>query len=228
MTDTDLNDAPGIISFFETLVDDVSEPTSEYVLLNQGDTLIRHARPWEILKKTDSSKTRISGDDYTTAKALATDFDRPYKLYVGIGQAPLKRVRYEDWLQYKDMGGLYSIDFKNGNLYISNGTWTGTIYHTYIYRPLRLADTADATHIITPVYPEEFWPIYAYKMAEIQMGGVDFDAIASQSLPTWVRSYRDLWDSMVSWDADLKDEDRLSESYADNGLPTIDLGRLGS
>lgn len=216
-----------IIEFFETLITDTLDETAEYVLLNQADVLIRKARPWEILKSEDSSKTRVSGETFLTPKALPSDFDRPYKVFVGDAQLPgLKRLRMEDKRKYQFSAGYYFIDFKNGNLYITNGTWAGTIYNNYIYKPLPLAKTGDATHLDTPVFTD-FLPIYAYKMAEIYMGGIDEDDRSLQAVPQWVRSYRELWDSMIAWDAELKENDLKQEQYQDdNGDQIIDFGRL--
>lgn len=218
-----------IIEFFETLITDTLDADAEMVLLNQADAVIRATRPWEILKSEDSSKTRTSGDTYLTAKAQPSDFHRPYKIYVGDNQLPaLKRIRFEDRRKFQNAAGYYYIDNKNGNLYITNGTWAGTIYNNYIYKPLKLALIADSTHLDTPVFPDDYFPIYAYKMAEIYMGGIDEDDRSVAAVPQWVRTYRELWDAMVTWDAELKENDLLQEQYQDSeSLPVVDLGRMG-
>lgn len=217
-----------IIDFFETLVDDSPDPVSEYVLLNQADAEIRQMRPWEILKTLDSTKTRIAGDTADSAKALPTNFDRPHRVFVGENQtSPLRRVSHQSKKSYAFVAGAYFIDYKNGQLYISGGTQLGTIYNHYLYRPLSLAETADASHLDAPVFPSDFWPVYAYKMAEIQMGGIDFDQIASGSLPTWARAYQRLLDAMTNWDASLKDDgDVLRDTGLEQDLPRPDLGLL--
>lgn len=216
-----------IIAFFETLISDTLDVDAEYALLNQADAVIRATRPWEILKVEDSSKTRVSGETYLTAKALPTDFHRPYKVFIGESQLPgLKRIRFEDRRRYQNSPGYYYIDYKNGNMYITNGTWAGTIYNNYIYKPLKLAKTADTAHLDTPVFPSDYFPIYAYKMAEITMGGIDEDDRSLQSVPQWVRTYRELWDGMVTWDAELKENDLTQEQYQDDVGGVVDLGLL--
>lgn len=217
-----------IVDFFNTLVDDSPDPVAVYALLNQADAQIRAMRPWEILKVTDSSKTRIQGDSIATPKALPTDFDRPHRVFIGENQVPpLRRVANEDKRILGKSAGVYFLDYKNGQMYIGEGTWYGTIYHTYLYRPLKLADTSDATHLDTSVWPSDFFPILAYKMAEIQMGGIDFDQIAAGSLPTWTRTYKDLLDAMVNWDASLKDDGDVYRVGSNEDLPRPDLGLLG-
>lgn len=218
-----------IIEFFETLITDTLDADAEMVLLNQADAVIRAIRPWEILKSEDSTKSRSSGDTFQTAKVQPTDFHRPHKIYIGDNQLPpLKRIRFEDRRKFQNAAGYYCIDFKNGNLYITNGTWTGVIYNTYIYKPLRLALSADATHLNAPVFPSDYYPYYAYKMAEIYMGGIDEDDRSIAAVPQWVKTAKEIWEAMVTWDAELKENDLLQETYQDSeSLPVIDLGRLG-
>lgn len=216
-----------IIAFFRTLVtDEELDDDNALILLNQADAVIRQKRPWEILKKLHSAHTRSSGEDYTSTKALPSGtnatFHRPWKLKVGIGQRPLKRIPFEMLLEYKDVAGIYAIDFANSVYAITGPTWTGTIYHWYLYKP-------DAITLTTnPVFPEDYHPIYGYTMAEIFMGGIDQDERSLASLPQWVKQYRSLWDSMVDWDAELKENDMLNRGYADDDLPQLDIGRLGS
>ncbi len=222
-----MDNNPDIIEFYETLIDDSPDTVSEYVLLNQADAQLRILRPWEILKKLDVTQTRVGGESYLTAKTLPSDFHRPNKLVIGTGQPALKRIRFEEQHVYKTAPGLYFIDFANGQYYITDGTWPGTIYNYYFFNPGKLtADGANSTRI-TPIWPSDYWPMLAYKMAEIQMGGIDFDQIAAGSLPTWVRTYKDLLDGMTNWDAELKDNDILPRGYADDdSVPVMDLGLL--
>lgn len=210
-----------IIDFFETLVSDSSDVDSEYILLNQADAIIRRLRPWEILKKLDSSKTRVDGEDFSSTKTLPADFDRPNKVFVGtLQRPPLKRVRFEDQQMYLHTAGLYLLDYKNQTLAISSATWTGTIYNHYLYKPDKLIATN------TPVFPDDFWPIYAYAMAEIQMGGIDEDDRSVAAVPMWTRTQQKLWDAMISWDADLKDEGDVYRTEGNGDLPPYDLGLL--
>lgn len=228
MSEQLLDENPDIVSFFETIVDDVPDIDSEYILLNQADALIRRARPWEILKKLDSSKSRIDGEDLSSTKSLPADFDRPNKLFVGtLQRPPLKRVRFEEQQMYQNAAGLYMLDYKNSLFAITAPTWTGTIYNHYLYKPARLSSDGANSTLAAPVFPSDFFPIYAYKMAEIQMGGVDFDFISAQSVTQWVRSYKELWDTMISWDGDLKDEGNVFRSEGYEDLPPLDLGLLG-
>lgn len=216
-----------IIEFFETLISDTMDETAEYALLNQVDTIIRKTRPWEILKSEDASKTRVSGETFLNSKVLPVDFDRPYKMFVGDTQLPgLKRLRNEDKRKFRNSSGFYFIDYKNRTYSISSGTQAGTIYNNYIYKPFPLAKDADATHLDTPVFTD-FLHIYAYKMAEVNMGGIDEDDRSLQSVPQWVRSYRELWDAMIAWDAELKENDLYQQQYQDDpGDQIIDLGLL--
>lgn len=222
-----MTDVEDIIDFFETLVSDSPDETSTLVLLNQADAVIRRLRPWEILKKLDSSKTRVAGEDFSSTKALPTDFDRPNKLYVGTTQRPpLKRVRYEEQQIYQNAAGLYLLDYKNQTLAISSPTWTGTIYNHYLYKPAKLTLDGAGNTLTAPIFPDDFWPIYAYAMAAVQMGGIDEDDRSIQAVPQWLRSHAELWNAMVSWDGDLKDEGDVLRSEGDDSLPGLDLGLM--
>lgn len=208
-----------IIDFFETLVTDTLDSVAVLVLINQADAIIRATRPWEILKSEDASKSRSSGDTFLTAKTLPTDFHRPYKFYVGDSQRrPLKRIKFEDRRKFKDSPGFYYIDYKTGNYYITNGTQEGTIYNNYIYKPVAI------TLSTTPVFPSDYWPIYAYCMSKIFMGGIDNDDRSLASVPEWISDKRELWDAMVTWDAELKENDLYQDQYQDSDPLPVDVG----
>lgn len=222
-----MQDNGDIIEYFNELTQDALDEDTAYRLLNQVDALIRNVRPWEILKKLDETKTRSSGDSYTTAKTLPSDFSKPHKLLVGVGQGALKRVPFDEQHIYRNVPGAYFIDFKNGTYYIANGTWTGTIYNYYIYKPARLTSDGASSTLTSPVFPSDFWPYYAIKMAEVFMGGIDQDERSLQSVPQFIRTGKELWDAMIAWDADLKENDLLQRGYReDSAEPIIDLGRL--
>lgn len=210
-----------IITFFETLVkDEELDIVAKYQLLNQADAQIRMWRPWEILKSVDSTKSRSAGEDYTNTKSLPSSFHRPLRLKVGTGHRPLKRVKFENLLEYKDVAGIYAIDFKNAVYAITGTTWTGTIYFWHFYKP----DAIDADS--EPVFPDDYHPIYAYHMAEIWMGGIDQDERSLAAVPQWVKQYAVLKMAMFDWDDELKQNDVMSQSYADEELPDLELGRL--
>lgn len=210
-----------ILDFFETLITDTLDATAKLVLLNQADAIIRATRPWEILKAEDSTKSRSSGDTYLTSKVLPSDFHRPYKLYIGDSvQPPLKRIRFEDRRRFQNSPGFYAIDFKNNLYYITGGSLSGVIYNQYIYKPPVI------TTSVTPVFPSDYWPIYAYCMAKIFMGGIDNDDRSLASVPEWISDKRELWDAMVSWDAELKENDLYQQQYQDSEPQPIDLGLL--
>lgn len=215
--------ASEIITLFYTLVSDEElDTTAAYQLLNQADAVLRQKRPWEILKKRNTSLTRTSGEDWTSSKALPSDFHRPWKLKVGIGQKPLKRIPYDMLQEYKDIAGIYAIDYANNVYYITGPTWTGTIYNHYLYKPDTLVEAG------TPVFPADYHPIYAYTMAEIWMGGIDQDERSIAAVPQWQKQHKALWEAMTDWDAELKEIDLLPRGYADDDLPELDIGRLSS
>ena len=221
-----MTDSQDIIDFFHTLVDDELDSVYVATLLNQADAVIRHLRPWEILKALDTSKTRVEGEDFDSTKALPTDFDRPHLLYVGtLQRPPLKRVRLEEKQMFLNTAGLYLINYKNSTFSISSATWAGTIYQHYFYKPPVLVGGTVAP--VNPVFPSDFWPLWAYAMAEIQSGGTDQDERSLQAVPQWLRTQSKLWEAMTNWDADLKDEGNVYRPGSDESLPPLDLGLLG-
>lgn len=206
---------------FETIVTDTLDSTQEYNLLQQAEGMIENARPWSILTKLDQSQSRGAGDTYLTTKSLPSDFRKPQKLQVGTDQFEYKRIMFEERINFRNVPYYYYIDFVNALFALTGaGGATGTINMWYTYKPAALATSA-----ITPVWPSEFHPILAYKMAEIFQGGIDSDSISQNMSVANNRFYQEMWRAMVAWDADLKENDIEFFGRRDSA-PPLDLGRL--
>lgn len=195
-----------IKTFFENLIDDAWDETATLQLMNQADAVIRSEREWEILKKIDASKTASPGDTYLSMKDLPTDFDRAVSIVpLRVNRTPYLPVRFEEREGFRDTPLRWYIDYRARQFALTGGIGSAqTIYLPYIYKPLDLALSADATHLDAPVWPSQFHVILAYKMAEIHSLSIDTDDIAAKQGPQQLRAYRELLNAMQTWDANLK------------------------
>lgn len=164
-----------IKTLFNSIIDDTVETDFTYNLMNIAKRKIELERNWVWLMAEDSSKTRSSGDIFTTMKTLPSDFGRPVNLFVGtIG--PYIPIPFANRRAYQYQSLRYYIDYKNSQYAICgvDGS-SNTIYFNYIYK------TTDATaanaSTTSPVWPDAH-EYLAYKMAELYLGGTDPDEIS--------------------------------------------------
>lgn len=218
-----------IITAFEGIVSDSLDETLAYQILNMADANIRSMRFWRMLITEDSSKTRSSGETYTSMKAFPSDFHRAKRMDIGTQMPSLKQVMFEQRHRMKDAAGFYYMDHKNSQYGITNGTWAGTIYLFYQYKPGTLVkENAGAGDILSPIFPEDYHMIYPFKMAEIFSSGIDADTTSLQLTPQQDKVYRETLAAMENWDNDLAGEDTYYPDESINPFDQIiDLGRLG-
>lgn len=185
-----------IVDMFNNLVDDEIDSTLVYQLLNNAKNKIEGERPWNMLKKRDSSNTAQVGGDWQTAYSLPSDYSQPINIIVGsLEYIP---VPFEQAVFYKDNGRYYYIDEANSNFYICGSPATAeTIYFNYIYSSTDVASTT------SPVWPTRFHPLIAFEMAVLFTEGIDADDVSRGMTPGFLRARQELHDQMEKWDARL-------------------------
>lgn len=193
-----------------TLLDDSDLDIETFlVLANVAKNRREDMRPWQFLKKLDSSKTASTGDTYQTAKALPSDFRLDYKVMKG-EDIELTPVPFEEQHIYRNSPNGYFIDLASGYYYLT-GTHSAskTIYFFYI------KTTDDITANTSPVWPARFHPIIAYDVAGFVMNGVDADDIYARMAPEQKSTAMALELAMTTWDNALKLR-AMNHSYSGN------------
>jgi hypothetical protein len=213
-----------IISLANSIADDTIPSDYDYILLNIAKNKREDMRPWEMLKKSDATKTAAVGDTYQTAKALPSDWRYTYLLMVGTdlkyGQIP-----FEQQYIYKDAAQKFFVDVANLNYYLTGLVNTSkTIYHFYIKSTTDYTVATTGSSLI--VWPERFQPLLAFDMAAMYKGGIDYDDINARMAPDNRAEARAIELAMISWDNELKRR-AMGETYTGYGdSPGIPLGQM--
>ena len=180
-------------------------------LVSNGKAILEEERPWNVLLKTDSSKTVSTSDTWQTAIDLSTITDLS-RLYVTSDGTVLRlfdgenRVEYytlkpfDQRLEYKDVSQTCVYD-ENAKILYLNGKapFPGTIWLTYLSTSPEV-DLEDAATIAWSVFPSRFLPILAYYAMGIHKGAVDYDSINRQMLPSNQAVLNAIKNAMESWD----------------------------
>lgn len=193
-----------ICTFFEELVGESVDETTKLNLAEHAKDLIEGDRPWAFLLKEDATKTFGTSDNYLTAKALPSDFESDYKVY--LGDATLKDfpeyspIPFHLRRKFNDAFRKYYIDYANSNLYICGSVdKTYTIYLYYIYKTPAL-DLVSSD----PVWPVKFRKLISFIMAKIYRSGIDFDEITSKQAVSDNAEAKMLFEAMIEHDDRIK------------------------
>lgn len=183
------------------------DPTLLTVLVDTAKVIIEGERPWVILRRTNTSLSLTTANQYTDAVSLAgiSDFaefygDFPISLFDGDNRIERYRlVPFDRRLEYKDVPNTFCFDEYNNNLYF-NGLvpFNGTLYINY------KATTADidldSTTAIWSPFPSRFLPLLGFYADGVNKGGIDYDSINRQMLPTNKAVFDALHNALVEWD----------------------------
>lgn len=193
----------------DILDEDISEEAAARFLSSAKNEIERNEKPY-ILMNEDTSKTRASGDTYTSFKALPTDFRQMIELYVGTtpGLPPYIEIPFYKRHQYRLANFRYYIDHKNSQFAIC-----GTAGASETIRQVYLIKTDDITSATitggaaaTIVWPAELRELVAWKAAEIISRASDLgaDDLSFRMGAEQLRRYEELMRSFRNWDQDLK------------------------
>ncbi|MDP1570816.1 MAG: hypothetical protein Q8L86_12530 [Vicinamibacterales bacterium] len=212
-----------ILSAADDIAEDDIPRAHGVVLLNSAKNLREDLRPWQFLKKLDSSKVASPGDTWQTSKALPADFRRGYKMFVGTNNEYFG-LPFEQWIAFKNSARRYVIDLGNDVFYLTSSVGSQqTIYFFYIKTTTDFTvDTLDDDLL---VWPDRFHPLLAFTVAAMFQGGTDYDDVSIRMSESNRAAAKVLDDSMVAWDNALKLEE-MNHSFAGNGEADMNLGDM--
>lgn len=108
-------------TFVENLLDgDTIDDVLFYQLANIAKTNLEEERPWQFLKKLDSSATASAGQTFQTTRSLPDDFRSDYRVLLGPDRE-LQPIPFESQHLYRNVFGCYFIDLAN-DVYAITGT----------------------------------------------------------------------------------------------------------
>lgn len=210
------------------MANDIAEDTIPETLFLQMLNVARNkredSRPWQMLKKTDSSQYANPGDSWQTAKTLPADFRRDYRMFVGedYEYTPLP---IEELVPYRNAARRYAVDLAGNAFYLTGSVGTASkIYLIYIKTTTDWTQGNKDTDGIC-VWPDRFQPLLAFDVAAMYQGGVDYDEPAAKMSLFNRAMAKELEDAMVAWDTELALRS-MNNSFAGNGEAMVDLGRM--
>lgn len=154
------------------------DDTTFYTLLNLSKMLWERTRHWRKLISRNTSNSSTSSDTYATSHSLPTDFIMSIpraKLKLiknGVVMNEYQEVPLEQWENYQNSQGYYTIDHGNGVYYLS-GTVADTYSHSFPY--IKSSPTVGSGD--TWIFPAEFHPYLAFDVAAMDELGIDYDDI---------------------------------------------------
>lgn len=177
-------------------------------------------RPWQMLLKLNSALTASVGNNYTSSKALPTDWRETIKMFVGEDYEYFPTPFIEQH-RYRNASRRYLIDVANEVYYIlGNVGKAATIYHYYKQA------TDDILIGTSPVWPDRFQAIIAYDVAGYFQVGVDADDIYARMSPANRQAAQELELAMIQWDTNLQARAQGNRvNYADSE-PEVDIGLM--
>jgi len=189
-------------------------------LVNVCKDLLEDERPWQYLKKLDTSNSISAGHSSTTPIALPSDFRYDFKVFVG-QDSEYQPVPFEEWHLYRNSGGNYTIDHGNSNLYVlGNVGTTNTLYFYYI------KTTPELTLTTAPLFPSRFWKLLGFMVMAMYEGAVDYDEVFARMSPENRKIAESIKMSMVAWDNQLQNRARgMRLKYANERQPIL-LGNM--
>lgn len=176
------------------------------ILVDTAKTILEEERPWEVLRKTDTSLSVTTSNTWQTAIDLSTitDFSMFYgefiKIFDGNNQIDyIRLIPFDRRLENKDNGGTACYDENSKTLYINGKVqFSGTLYIPYISTSTAIDLESDSAVWI--VFPSRFLPILGYYAIAIHGGAIDYDSINRQMAPERKETLRVLKNAMTEWD----------------------------
>jgi len=179
-------------------------------LVENGKAILEEERDWTVLRKVNTSKSVTTANTWQTAIDLSTITDLS-KLYVNQDGIAVKlfdggdRIEYyrlkpfDQRLEWKNVSYTCHYD-ENAKILYLNGTvpFSGTLYIPYVASSPAI--DLESTSAIWTNFPARFLPILGYYATGINKGGIDYDSINRQMLPTNAATLSALKEAMTKWD----------------------------
>lgn len=197
-------------------------------LMNTARMYIELRRPWQVLKKVDTSQTISTATTYTTPITIPSDFRRWLKegSVMAFNSAQndkewLMQVPFEDQITYKDTFGYFYTDIGASKLYVM-----GTPPKTYTLYQFYIADYGDiATGTSWQKFPSTYHPILAFEAAAMERLGTSYDDVNARNANDNARRSDMIYKAMAKWDAELALSSVNSLDYPDRSLYAPRQGR---
>lgn len=180
------------------------------VLVDNAKAILEEERPWMNLRKTDTSKSINTSNNWQTQIDLSTitDFSR----LIVMDDSPAVRIfdgderiepyylkPFDQRLEWKNVSNTCVYD-ENAKILYLNGTvpFSGTLYIHYASTSTPIDLSSDSA--VWTVFPSRFLPLLAYYAIGIYKGGIDYDSINRQMLPTNQATLNAIKNAMEKWD----------------------------
>ena len=157
-------------------------------------------KPWQFLKKEDSSQSASAGDTYLSMKTLPTDFAWALHVFVGTSFLEYQEVPFEERRYWRDAARRFYIDLRNSQFAITGTGESGSIflqYTAFTSDPVALGDT------MPTAWPDRFLPLLSFDVAALYRGGTDFDDVNARMGAENRLAAKMLYAAMVSWNTIL-------------------------
>lgn len=187
------------------LGDENIDQTTGLQMLNTIRTYIEGRRPWQVLKKKDSSETVNGSNTFLTAHTMPSDLMR----YLGNGTIQLydgtnipqecEEIPYEDLLLFKNEPFKFAADYGSRQFYITGEVpGTFTVWQWYIFDPGDITATSEWLR-----FPERFHPLLAFELAAMWRLGTDWDDVNARNADDNALRANLMYKAMEAWDNEL-------------------------
>jgi hypothetical protein len=174
-------------------------------MLNVIRAYVEMRRPWQVLKKKDTSVTITGANTYTNPLTMPSDF----RMYLGDGTIQLfdgannlqycTEVPYEEILDYRLDSFKFAADYGAKQFYI-----TGIVPSTFTVYQWYIANYGDITASTTWLrFPDEYHPLLAYELAAMWRLGTDYDDVNARNADDNAKRADMMYQAMSKWDARL-------------------------
>lgn len=187
------------------LGDETVDETFGLQMLNVLRGVYEGKRPWQVLKKVNSTVTITGANTYTNPLAVPSDL----RYYIGDGSIQLfdgtnipdvcTEFPFEEQLMRKNNSFEFCVDYGASLFYIMGVVPKNyTVYQWYISDP---GDIEADTEWLK--FPARFHPILAYELAAMWRLGTDYDDVAARNADDNARRADMLFKGMEQWDTKL-------------------------
>lgn len=174
-------------------------------MLNIVRGVIEGKRPWQVLKKVDSSVTITGANTYTTPLTAPSDL----RYYIGDGSIQLfdgtnipdicTEFPFEEQLLRKNNSLEFCVDYGALTFYIM-----GVIPRSYTVYQWYISDPGDITlNTEWLKFPARFHPALAYELAAMWRLGTDYDDVAARNADDNARRADMILKGAYTWDTKL-------------------------
>lgn len=202
------------------ILDEDLDPQQIAVLLSMAKNRVELSVKPEICIDEDTSKTRSSGDLYTTMKDLPDNFREMLELYVGM--TLYSPVPFQKRHTFRNSPLRYYINHKANQFAICGSAGAAeTIRQIYLIKTDDFTESSvQDENAATLTWPKEHWPLVAWEAAEIISSGTDVgaDDLSFRMSAAHREQHQRALQMFINWDHDLKLKSMDNRTgYADEG-----------